>query len=217
MAATLFDEWVRCGLRDVVLCPGSRSTPLALAAARRSEVVLHVRLDERSAAFFALGRALVTGRPVAVVVTSGTAVAELHAAVAEADLAGVPLLVVSSDRPPELHGVGAAQTIDQRAIFGAMVRRFDDPGVARDDAAASWRPLAGRLWAAATGAHPGPVHLNVPLVEPLTEAPRDLPASRGTGAWLEAPPRSARSRTSTPCCATPTSRGSRRPTWWCAS
>src|SRR5487761_2080566 len=98
MAATLFDEWVRCGLRDVVLCPGSRSTPLALAAARRSEVVLHVRLDERSAAFFPLGRALVTGRPVAVVVTSGTAVAELHAAVAEADLAGVPLLVASAGR-----------------------------------------------------------------------------------------------------------------------
>ena len=134
-------EWARCGLPDVVVCPGSRSTPLSLAAAARPGS-LHVRLDERSAGFFALGRALATSRPVVIVVTSGTAAAELHAAVAEADLAGVPLVVVTADRPPELHGVGAAQTIDQRHLYGPMVRRFEEPGVARDEARSTWRPLA---------------------------------------------------------------------------
>ncbi|HXC19306.1 MAG TPA: thiamine pyrophosphate-binding protein, partial [Acidimicrobiales bacterium] len=109
-AATLFDEWIRLGLRDVVLCPGSRSTPLALACASRGELRVHVRIDERSAGFFALGRALATREPVAIVVTSGTAAAELHACVAEASQAFVPLLVLTADRPPELHGVGAPQT-----------------------------------------------------------------------------------------------------------
>jgi 2-succinyl-5-enolpyruvyl-6-hydroxy-3-cyclohexene-1-carboxylate synthase len=109
-AATLFDEWIRLGLRDVVLCPGSRSTPLALACAARDELQVHVRIDERSAGFFALGRALVTRVPVAMVVTSGTAAAELHACVAEASQASVPLLILTADRPPELHGVGAPQT-----------------------------------------------------------------------------------------------------------
>ena len=120
-AATLFDEWIRSGMRDVVLGPGSRSTPLALAAAARSELTLHVRIDERSGAFFALGRALATSRPVAVVVTSGTAAAELHAALCEADGACVPLLVVTADRPPELHGVGAPQTTDQRHLYGCLL------------------------------------------------------------------------------------------------
>jgi len=161
----------------VVVAPGSRSTPLVLAAATRSELTLHVRLDERSAGFFALGRALVTGRPVAVVVTSGTAAAELHACVAEADLAQVPLLILTADRPPELHGVGAPQTIEQGHLYGPMVRLFEDPGVARDDLAASWRPLARRLWRAATGAPglAGPVHLNAPFVEPLLADPLSLP------------------------------------------
>jgi 2-succinyl-5-enolpyruvyl-6-hydroxy-3-cyclohexene-1-carboxylate synthase len=185
-AATLFDEWCRHGLSDVVVCPGSRSTPLALAADRRSELRVHVRVDERSAGFFALGRALATKRPVALVVTSGTAAAELHAAVAEADLAGVALLVLTADRPPELHGVGAAQSISQRYLFGDKVRRFEEPGVARQDASWSWRPLASRLWADAYGGArpPGPVHLNAAFVEPLTLAPAELPAPRALGrAW----------------------------------
>jgi 2-succinyl-5-enolpyruvyl-6-hydroxy-3-cyclohexene-1-carboxylate synthase len=185
-AATLFDEWCLNGLRDVVVCPGSRSTPLALACAERAELSVHVRIDERSAAFFAIGRALVTGRPVAVVVTSGTAAAELHAAVAEADLARVPLLVITADRPPELHGVGAPQTIDQRRLYGDMVRRYEEPGVARLEAMGSWRALASRLWLAALGipGHAGPAHLNAAFIEPLVGTAFDLPAPRsGNRPW----------------------------------
>ena len=179
-AATLFDEWCRSGLTDVVLCPGSRSTPLALAAAGRPELVVHVRIDERSAGFFALGRAMRTRRPVAIVVTSGTAAAELHAVVAEADLANVALLVLTADRPPELHHVGAPQTMDQRALFAGMVRRFEEPGVARLASAESWRPLASRLWSSAAGvsAWAGPVHLNAAFVEPLVGEPIATPSGR---------------------------------------
>ena len=175
--ATLFDEWRHLGLSDVVICPGSRSTPLALAASEHPQFDLHVRIDERSAGFFAIGRALVTRRPVAVIVTSGTAAAELHAAVAEADLAGVALLVLTADRPPELHGVGAPQSINQRDLYGSMVRRYEEPGVARLEASRSWRPLARRLWASASGedAAPGPVHLNAAFIEPLIAAPLELP------------------------------------------
>ncbi len=133
--ATLVDEWCRLGLSDVVICPGSRSTPLTLAFSHRRELSLHVRIDERSAAFFALGRSLATSRPVALVVTSGTAAAEVHAAVAEADLAHVSLLVLTADRPPELHGVGAPQTINQQRLYGSKVRLYEEPGVARLEAA----------------------------------------------------------------------------------
>ena len=162
----------------MVICPGSRSTPLALASAERAELTLHVRLDERSAGFFALGRALVTARPVAIVVTSGTAAAELHAVVAEADRANVPLLVLTADRPPELHGVGAPQTIEQGHLYGTMVRRFEEPGVAQLDQSSTWRHLASVLWRAASGdaGASGPVHLNAAFREPLIGAPLDLPA-----------------------------------------
>ncbi len=177
--ATLVDEWHRLGLRDAVICPGSRSTPLSVAFAQHGGVAVHVRIDERSAAFFALGRALRTRRPVAIVVTSGTAAAEVHAAVAEADLAGVALMVLTADRPPELHGVGAPQTIDQQHLYGNKVRLYEEPGVARLDASTSWRPLAGRLWRHAAGVTnpPGPVHLNAAFVEPLLSAPLGLPPS----------------------------------------
>ncbi len=181
-AATLFDEWARAGLRDVVMCPGSRSTPLVIACSSRDDLTVHVRLDERSAGFFALGRALAGGRPVAVVVTSGTAAAELHAVVAEADLAGVSLIVVTADRPPELRGVGAPQTIIQRDLFGSMVRRFEEPGVARWEASGTWRALASRLWWAAKGGAasgpPGPVHLNAAFVEPLVATARPVAPGR---------------------------------------
>jgi 2-succinyl-5-enolpyruvyl-6-hydroxy-3-cyclohexene-1-carboxylate synthase len=175
-AATLFDQWARRGLRDVVLSPGSRSTPLALAAAASEELTVHVRLDERSAGFFALGRALAAARPVVVVVTSGTAAAELHACVAEADLAFVPIIIVTADRPPELHGVGAPQTIDQRHLYGEMVRRFDDIFVVDFHESPLWRVRANELWDASLGVRPGPVHLNAAFVEPLIADALDLPA-----------------------------------------
>ena len=177
--ATLVDELVRHGLRDAVICPGSRSTPLALALHAHELVASHVRVDERGAGFFALGMALATKRPVLVLVTSGTAAAELHAAVAEADQSHVPLLIVTADRPPELHGVGAPQTMPQRDLYGVMVRHFEEPGVARVEAAASWRPLASRLWAAAAN---GPVHVNAAFIEPLVAEPLPIPEGRAAGA-----------------------------------
>ncbi|HEV3329048.1 MAG TPA: 2-succinyl-5-enolpyruvyl-6-hydroxy-3-cyclohexene-1-carboxylic-acid synthase [Acidimicrobiales bacterium] len=180
-ALALFDEFARGGLVDVVVCPGSRSTPLVLAAAGTEGLALHVRLDERSAGFFAIGRALVTRRPVAVVVTSGTAAAELTAAVVEADLAGVPIVVVTADRPPELRGVGVPQTIDQVKLYGSAVRRVEDPGAIRPSSAPSWRALASRLLSAAVAGR-GPVHLNVPLVEPLDAIASDVPRGRPRGA-----------------------------------
>jgi 2-succinyl-5-enolpyruvyl-6-hydroxy-3-cyclohexene-1-carboxylate synthase len=182
-AATLVDEWIRHGVTEAVICPGSRSTPIALAIFRRTELTVHVRVDERSAAFFALGCARRTGQPVIVAVTSGTAAVELHAAVAEADLGHVPLLVVTADRPPELHGVGAAQTLRQRDLFGPMVRCFEEPGVARGEASASWRPLASRLYRFATGDLAGPVHLNAAFVDPLVGVAGPLPEPRASGPW----------------------------------
>ena len=126
-SATLVDEWVRLGVTDAVVCPGSRSTPLALPLAERLRI--HVRLDERSAAFFALGLAMATGRPTVICVTSGTAAAELHPAVVEAHHARVPLIVCTADRPPELHHTGAPQTIEQIGLFAAATRWAHAPGV----------------------------------------------------------------------------------------
>lgn len=181
LAGVFVDELARCGVRHVVLCPGSRSAPLAyalLAADRRLDarrIQLHVRVDERSAAFLALGLARGGGRPAAVVTTSGTAVANLHPAVLEAHEAGVPLLLVTADRPPELRGTRANQTTDQVGIFGAAVRWAHDLGVPESPPtqAAAWRTAVDRAVAAATGAlvgEPGPVHLNLPLRDPLAPA-----------------------------------------------
>jgi 2-succinyl-5-enolpyruvyl-6-hydroxy-3-cyclohexene-1-carboxylate synthase len=172
-AATLVDEWVRSGVAHAVVCPGSRSTPLVLALAARSEVEVHVRLDERSAGFTALGIGKAVGKPALVVTTSGTAAAELHPAVVEADLAGVPLIACTADRPPELWDVGAPQTIDQTHLFGRSVRWFADPGVPDVSARSSWRSLASRAVAEASmgAVGPGPVHLNLPFREPLVGDP----------------------------------------------
>ena len=184
-AAVLADELVRCGMREAVLAPGSRSAPLALALHDRAaagELRLHVRIDERSASFLALGLAKAGRRPVALVCTSGTAAAHFHAAVIEADEACVPLLVLTADRPPELRGTGANQTIDQLKLYGPAVRWFCEVGVpeARAGMVSYWRSLACRAWAVAAGeaggpVPPGPVHLNVPLREPL------VPGAEGAG------------------------------------
>lgn len=195
-AATLVDEWVRCGVRHAVVCPGSRSTPLALALAERAargagDLRLHVHHDERSGAFLALGLGVATGRPAVVLTTSGTAAVELHPAVVEADLAGVPLLACTADRPPELRDVGAPQAIDQLHLFGRSVRWFADPGVAEPTTAARWRALAARAVAEAIGDPPGPVHLNLPFREPLVGTPGPLPAARDRGAWVRRMPTGA--------------------------
>lgn len=180
-ATVLVDELVRCGLREAVIAPGSRSAPLAMAlhaAAAQGRLRLHVRIDERSASFLALGLAKASRRPAAVVCTSGTAAAHFHAAVIEADEAGVPLLVLTADRPPELRGTGANQTIDQMKLYGSAVRWFCEAGVPEDHGgqAGYWRSLACKAWslsAGNAGAMAGPVHLNLPLRDPLVPAPGD--------------------------------------------
>ena len=187
LARVLVDELVRCGLREAVVAPGSRSTPLALelhAASQSGGLRLHVRIDERSAAFLALGLAKAGGRPAAVLCTSGTAAANFHGAVIEAGEAGVPLLVLTADRPPELRGTGANQAIDQLKLYGDAVRWFCDVGVpeARPGMAGYWRSLACRAWAQAAGTAgttPGPVHLNLPLRDPL------VPGEGDGAAWPE--------------------------------
>jgi 2-succinyl-5-enolpyruvyl-6-hydroxy-3-cyclohexene-1-carboxylate synthase len=174
-SATLVDEWARLGVTDAVVCPGSRSTPLAVPLAQRLRC--HVRLDERSGAFYALGLAKATRRPVVVCVTSGTAAAELHPAVVEAHHARVPLIVCTADRPPELHHTGASQTIEQDALFTVEARWSATPGVPVAGEEATWRPLAGRTFTEALNgpSGPGPVHLNLAFREPLTEGPGPLP------------------------------------------
>jgi 2-succinyl-5-enolpyruvyl-6-hydroxy-3-cyclohexene-1-carboxylate synthase len=182
-AVALLDEFARLGLRDVVLSPGSRSQALALAAAeyeREGLLRLHVRIDERVAGFVALGLAVETQLPVVVVMTSGTAVANLHPSVLEAHHAGVPLIVVSADRPESLRGIGSNQTTVQAGMFGAAItfdRDVPAPvGDPREGAAAA--ALAREAWAAARGMRPRPVHLNLAFTEPLSSA-TSLPKSEG--------------------------------------
>ena len=174
LASAFAEELARSGLRLAVVSPGSRSTPLAVALWRQPEIEVAVIVDERSAGFFALGAAQASGEPVALLCTSGTALVNYHPAVVEADESGVPLVVLSADRPPELRGIGAGQTIDQIKSFGATVRWFCEVGTheADDSGLLHYRSVACRAAAKARGeVRPGPVHLNLPWREPLAPVP----------------------------------------------
>jgi 2-succinyl-5-enolpyruvyl-6-hydroxy-3-cyclohexene-1-carboxylate synthase len=172
-AIVAVDELVRHGMTDAVVAPGSRSTPIALALLADDRVRVHVRIDERSAAYLALGLARASGRIVPVLCTSGTATTYFHGAVMEADLSRLPLLALTADRPPTLRGTGANQTVDQVGMFGSAVRLAVDVPlpVAGPGSVRAWRDLvadaAGRCLGTAPGSTPGPVHLNCPLDEPL--------------------------------------------------
>ena len=205
-AQVLVDELVRGGVEHAVLAPGSRSAPVALALAaaeREGRLQLHVRTDERSAGFLALGLAKGSGRPVPVLTTSGTATAHLHAAVLEASYSGLPLVALTADRPQEMRGTGANQAIDQVRLYGEAVRFFADVaaperGLGTND---RWRGLVCRALAQAKGladGRPGAVHLNVALRAPLLPGlpesgdrsvpddpwPESLDGRPGSNLWL---------------------------------
>ncbi|OFJ53284.1 2-succinyl-5-enolpyruvyl-6-hydroxy-3-cyclohexene-1-carboxylic-acid synthase [Mycolicibacterium grossiae] len=205
-ARVVVDELIRGGVRDVVLCPGSRNAPLAFAleaADRQGRLRLHVRIDERTAGFLAVGLAASAGAPVCVAMTSGTAVANLGPAVVEANYARVPLIVLSANRPYEMLGTGANQTMEQLGYFGSQVRAMINLGLAPDlDSAdldglnATWRSATCRVLVAATGArtaNAGPVQFDIPLREPLVPDAESgdaaIPAGRPDGhPWTQTPP-----------------------------
>ncbi|MFF0532364.1 2-succinyl-5-enolpyruvyl-6-hydroxy-3-cyclohexene-1-carboxylic-acid synthase [Nocardia amikacinitolerans] len=187
-ARVVVDELVRGGVRDVVLCPGSRNAPLAFAlqaADVAGRLRLHMRIDERTAGFLAIGLAIAGGNPVPVVMTSGTAVANLGPAVLEANYARVPLIVLSANRPYEMLGTGANQTVEQLGLFGSQVRATISLGLAEDEPSGNgngpygqqnsvWRSAVCRVLAAARGTrsgNAGPVHFDIPLREPLVPDP----------------------------------------------
>jgi 2-succinyl-5-enolpyruvyl-6-hydroxy-3-cyclohexene-1-carboxylate synthase len=175
----LLDGLVGGGVAHMCMTPGSRSTPIALAAARHPGITLHVHVDERSSAFFGLGIAAASGKPVAMFCTSGTAAANHFPAVVEACMARVPIIVMTADRPPELHGVGANQTIDQQNLFGRYVKWFCDTGVPAggERERHHWASFGvNAITHAVRFPPPGPVHLNLPFREPL------LPSGSGAGA-----------------------------------
>ena len=165
----LVDELARCGVTVAATSPGSRNTPIVLSLVRDGRIRCFSHVDERCAGFFALGAAKASGRPAVVTCTSGTAAANLLPAVIEAREAGVGLIVLTADRPPELREVGAGQTIDQIKLFGSAAKWFLEVGVpeATPDRLRWARSLACRAWFTALDGRPGPVHLNLPLREPL--------------------------------------------------
>jgi 2-succinyl-5-enolpyruvyl-6-hydroxy-3-cyclohexene-1-carboxylate synthase len=171
--SALVDGLVFGGVRHACVSPGSRSTPIALALARDPRVRVHVHLDERCSGFFALGLAKASGAPVAVACTSGTAAANLFPAVVEAAMSRVPLVVLTADRPPELRGVGANQTIDQVRLYGGYVRAFVDAPVPGDaPSVEGWRRRGSDLADASASPPPRPIHANLPFREPLVPGVR---------------------------------------------
>jgi len=174
---TLNETWARAvietlceaGATEAVVCPGSRSTPLALACAAEPRLRVRSIIDERSGAFFALGAAKATGKPAIVLATSGTAGAHFYPGVIEAQASWIPLVALTADRPPELHGFGAPQTIDQQHLFGSHVRFFADLGVPEEnpEALRHVRAVVATAVARALAIPRGPIHLNAPFREPL--------------------------------------------------
>lgn len=188
--AAFVDELARSGVKNVVVCPGSRSTPLAYGFAANPAIKVWMEYDERSAGFFALGMAKTSQRPVALVCTSGTAAANFMPAVVEAHHSRIPLLVLTADRPPELRDNGAPQAIDQLRIYGAYAKWFVEMALpeASNEVLRYARTIAGRAVGTAAASPAGPVHLNMPFREPLTPAPipgQPLPAEadRDPVAW----------------------------------
>jgi 2-succinyl-5-enolpyruvyl-6-hydroxy-3-cyclohexene-1-carboxylate synthase len=196
--ATLVDEWLHCGVRHAVVSPGSRSTPIALEIANRQEIEMHIFHDERSAAFAALGIAKASGVPAILVCSSGTAAVEFHPAVVEAHHSETPILICTADRPAELQGVGAPQTIDQQNLYGVAIRKFVNAEVANDSESHTWRHIARDLLATSLGDVQGPVHLNLRFREPLMGFATNLP------------PRSANDAVITKKVALPSSRSLRK-------
>ncbi len=184
-AWALVDGLVAGGVRHACLSPGSRSTSLALALARHPDVELHVHLDERSSGFFAIGLSRSTRTPVAIACTSGTAAAEFLPAVVEASQSRVPLVVLTADRPPQLRGTGANQTIDQVGLYGSYVRGALDLPVPETTGQDAWWRQAAREALEATRSDPvGPVHVNCRFEEPLSPA-ADVTLPAPTGEQLE--------------------------------
>jgi 2-succinyl-5-enolpyruvyl-6-hydroxy-3-cyclohexene-1-carboxylate synthase len=185
---TLWADVIACTLRDagvplIVISPGSRSTPL-VAALANTDLALVTIIDERAAAFYALGAARATGKPAALVCTSGSAAAHYLPAIVEASHAGIPLIAITADRPPELQHCGASQTIDQHAIYGTFVRGAFDLGAPAGEPLAL-RAIRRSMIQAVTralGPDPGPVHVNVPLRKPLEPAAPTTDAERAFAA-----------------------------------
>ncbi len=178
---------VAAGIRDAVVCPGSRSTPLALALRMAAGIRVRMLYDERAAGFFALGMARTSGRPVVLVATSGTANVEFAPAVVEAQLSRVPLVLLTSDRPLELRDRGAPQAIDQTHLYGRAAKWFAELPLLDDDpvTTAHWQWVAGRAVAMAAESPAGPVQVNVPFREPLIP---DGPIGTAAADWTSAAP-----------------------------
>lgn len=183
-ALSLVSEWELAGVTDAVISPGSRSGPMAVALGQSERIVTHIVLDERSAGFHALGLSKVSGMPTVVLTTSGTAAANLRPSVTEAFHSGVPMIVLTADRPLEAHKFGAAQTMEQEELFSDVVLFRSSPSVPDAGNRAHWRALASRVFheSASNPLRRGPVHLNLAFREPLIEENPDISTPRAAQA-----------------------------------